>query len=1430
MTLALYGKSRKRQGSLLLAALLAIIAASVGGLAIIGSAFAHHLVIDTQLPTCQNNQSWYLKVTEGGWSGYREAVLTITDNTTPVALEFSPFIDDGQGTYIINASGTGSVHTAGKVDQYLGDFTTVTDNSTTDINSSTTSLVHSGGTAWNAGFVSGKVLKWGNELMMITARSGDGKTLTVTRGYGNSSASSHSVDAQGIWVRGALDTGSSMETVTWDLDANPTDCSAKIHVKKVVTGGGSASQNFTANIDNGSSDGSGEINGVTFSQNGPYTHTWNEGADTNDDFTVKEVSLPANYTVTGKYVAAGNATCPDADSTAWVTSSPGTAKDGALDDMANGDEATVCFRNKYTPPGELTVTKTATNGVTSTTDPTAVKWDITFYNGTDDTKTIGITDANVAVVSVSFADNNILANPSCSGISAGGALSPEKTCYLPSNTGVTITVKPSTEAVRTCSNQTFGNQVSWRQHGWVWSWVEWQFVPGPWSSSTTTPASPVNITLQGNSALCAGDLSIAKGAASKNGAAVEWTVTLTNSGGTNLTAYVYDPGTTLVSYTGCTAAPTEPQTDVYSCVVPPSGATLKLSKPLAHTDVCKAYDLGNTAHLLKAAPTHAAPYSEAEIGQTAQGGTYHEDAGQSASCVTISKGNATKVGATLQWVITLNNSSSVAQTVPVYDANTSHVSDTCTGGTSESPADTYSCTVPANGQATITVSTTYSGSGGICDGYKTSNTAWINGQQNSSDTGEYSETAQPNESCLTVTKEKSQTSEPPTWTINITSTADSAVAVFVKDDGATYQGATGGSCSATAGVTDMTAGIVCSVNANDTLKITVTKPMPKATCEGTDVSNDAQVWFGREGVGEPDWSVKGGTFEDLGKNTELCNRDIRVVKFFQNYDGTPISGYVPTSADYPTFTLTPNPWTNSGTYTIVDDANCDLDTSVAGQIAWTCSIPASQPNPGVSETPAANWVESWNGQCQESLVRDLSELVGGALSLVSNQQVEVDTVGWFCNYPVGKITIVKTDLTTAANTVRPADWDFTATGPNSYSNSGSIALGGGSVSFVNVPLGNGYNATEDNGSYDTCRTTGESGIHQYFTTNVEDGPLNITQPGQEITFAFRNEDCGAVLGTGSLHVWKVRDILGDGVMNGADTNIVWTVTIQGPEFPGGQVFNVPVAGLHLNGLTEGVYTITEGSQFSYVQVGVRNESTGNALVNSNATSVTLADGDDWDVTFYNQPLGQIPVHKNAFTSHNGGPNVAAPNDDDGWTITLTSAACGINQQAVTDANGDALFTNLPLCTDYVVKEGASNASSPGFVPLTGDRFENITPNGVTLTFNNILRTRDVPTCTVGCVPTTTPTPVTPTPTPVTPTATPTTPAVSTPTATPTTPTSDVRGEKTPGPGQPTPIAPSTGGGMLGGTAGGFNLLLVLAGLLAVTSGVSFLALGRKSRR
>jgi hypothetical protein len=144
-----------------------------------------------------------------------------------------------------------------------------------------------------------------------------------------------------------------------------------------------------------------------------------------------------------------------------------------------------------------------------------------------------------------------------------------------------------------------------------------------------------------------------------------------------------------------------------------------------------------------------------------------------------------------------------------------------------------------------------------------------------------------------------------------------------------------------------------------------------------------------------------------------------------------------------------------------------------------------------------------------------------------------------------------------------------------------------------------------------------------------------------------------------------------------------------------------------------------------------------------------------------------------------------------------------------------------------------NAASPGFViaqPASG-KFDGLEPTGQTLTFLNRKVTNDPPCqdC-KNTTPTPTTTPSTPTATPTTPTTTATPPTVTNtpvpPTATPTTPISNVGGEKTPGPGQ-TPIAPSTGDGFMDGTAGGFNLLLILAGLAALTGGLGFLALGRR---
>ncbi|MBK9612503.1 hypothetical protein [Candidatus Amarobacter glycogenicus] len=196
------------------------------------------------------------------------------------------------------------------------------------------------------------------------------------------------------------------------------------------------------------------------------------------------------------------------------------------------------------------------------------------------------------------------------------------------------------------------------------------------------------------------------------------------------------------------------------------------------------------------------------------------------------------------------------------------------------------------------------------------------------------------------------------------------------------------------------------------------------------------------------------------------------------------------------------------------------------------------------------------------------------------------------------------------------------------------------------------------------------------------------------------------------------------------------------------------------------------------------------------------------------------AHKVAVTRHNAGPETAAPNDDDGWTITVTSVQCGINISKQTDGNGNAVFTGLPLCTDYVVSENPVNASSPGFSPVSPVSVSGQTPNGQTITFKNRKDTQD-PACTVNCVPTTS--------TPTTPTTPPTTVVPPTTTPVPPTPVSTVQGERTPG-ASATPIAPSTGGGIIGGATGGTNLVLIIAGLLALTSGLSFVALGRKSRR
>jgi len=422
----------------------------------------------------------------------------------------------------------------------------------------------------------------------------------------------------------------------------------------------------------------------------------------------------------------------------------------------------------------------------------------------------------------------------------------------------------------------------------------------------------------------------------------------------------------------------------------------------------------------------------------------------------------------------------------------------------------------------------------------------------------------------------------------------------------------------------------------------------------------------------------------------------------------------------------------------------------------------------------------------------------------------------------GTIQVIKISSVSADNPERPAtDWDFTITGPNGYSKTRSIAFGGGSVTITNVPLGAGYAVSEVQAKFGACPVPNETGTYR---TTANNGPQDLTAAGQTISFSFNNAECGIVASTGTLVINKIADTNGNHIQDAGELGLQgWPVTVTGPEFPSGQQFVTAANGqLVLPGIKTGTYTVSEGSQAGYEAIGVVTDDNGPVFTASTSTSITLEFSDTDTVTFYNRPLGSILVNKTTQLLVNGVLD-SHKQDRSGWRITVTSAACGVSEMKTTDSSGNALFSGLPMCSDYVVAEDLKLPPAPGYSPVGPASVSNVTPGATTPERIDFVNQRVVTTCT-DCY-----TQPTPTPTATTPpnTATPTNTPSPTATLAPNTPTpvSTTAGEKTPG--APTPIAPSTGAGVLGGTVGGANLLLVVAGLIAVSGGLMFLGLGRK---
>ncbi|HEY6508150.1 MAG TPA: hypothetical protein VIY56_09045, partial [Vicinamibacterales bacterium] len=351
---------------------------------------------------------------------------------------------------------------------------------------------------------------------------------------------------------------------------------------------------------------------------------------------------------------------------------------------------------------------------------------------------------------------------------------------------------------------------------------------------------------------------------------------------------------------------------------------------------------------------------------------------------------------------------------------------------------------------------------------------------------------------------------------------------------------------------------------------------------------------------------------------------------------------------------------------------------------------------------------------------------------------------------------------------------------------------------------------------------------------VVEPPPPSTDP--DCTVLFVNDDTENNLPTGNIQVEKYRDNNGDGDANDVGEGVIpgWQMTTTCPNDPT-NVSDTDGAGIvFIPGLNEAQScTVTEelpaGWQVTRVTVNGAN------MGDNTSASVTVpGSGATAFVRFYNRELGGITAHKTTVNVVNGIETVNT-NDDDGWTITVVSEDCDIDLELDTNSSGNAVFSGLPMCTDYVVSE-VPGSGAPGYTPVGPISVSPVTPTvggNTQVNFTNETRstTPPCPDCSGG---TPTPSPTPPTATPGTPTATATPGTPTVPPASPTTggtntptPVSTAAGERTPGPGQ-TPVPPSTGDGGSAGAPGG-NVLLILVGLGALASGIAFMAMGRKHR-
>lgn len=637
---------------------------------------------------------------------------------------------------------------------------------------------------------------------------------------------------------------------------------------------------------------------------------------------------------------------------------------------------------------------------------------------------------------------------------------------------------------------------------------------------------------------------------------------------------------------------------------------------------------------------------------------------------------------------------------------------------------------------------------------------------------------------------------------------------------------------------------------SDGTEVCVTKQVPTTkNIEVVEWSSRPVGWVG-DASGYPQYSINGGTRTSNNTTSSIAagsssvkvtfynktlprTREIEIEKYFV---GT--GNYVAGAGDVPTFTL------NDPDYPAVtfESACVPLANGMNNHLAWTCTVPWNWDGT-VTETPAPGWeqvaVAGPDLRCEPPLSR-IEALVALVQRLTTLGEGDTLKSSWkFCNRPYAEVKVQKVFVGDFAS--YPA-FTFQSNLPGGAGDAGPAANTTVTVYDEAIDLGT-YNVQEDQFLSQQEGCFGDTAAGYYTEVSVakngsaivakhEAGSASIpaTAPGDQVTVTFYNTRC-ELAASPIVIIEKFADPAGNRSGTTSISGFQIAVFVDGVQLdgdldaPGIQPFTSKGEQIVIAGLNPATVTAVEvnpntgGWKFTGSKTDLGDDGSFEKSVATQPAAETITYDDVVRFNFYNQPRVNIEVNKTeiSLATPAGGPGA-------GWSFTLTG--CNITPQvAVTGANGKATFSDLPPavgCTYTVTETVKSGWSAINPVQVTAPTAAGQT---AVLSFTNV----KIEVCT-NCVTIVTPTPTTPTATATPkPSETPTSP-----TATPETPTQKpteeaTAGARTPGPGQ-TPIAPSTGNGLLGSGPAGVNMLLALVGLLAISLGTTILALGRKSSR